>query len=139
MKIRGSIMLLAVCALSLPALLFPGRGYALEPVIEADFEKCTTADYINGAWSIENGGTSFRLIIAGLNTKKPYFKGNLGTGKLVMLPKGRSPVLYLLEPTPAGHFNMLTLFLNKNAVTFVKNYPMPSGEPFSMVCTGKYK
>jgi hypothetical protein len=139
MKMRGSMILLAMYAFSISTLLFPGQGSALEPIIEANFQKCITADYKNGVWFTEDSGTDLRLIIAGLNTKEPYIKGNVGTAKLIMLPTSQAPVLYLLEPTPAGHFNLLTIFLNKNAVTFVKNYPMPSGEPFSMVCTGKYR
>lgn len=78
---------------------------------------------------------NFSFIIAGLNTDKPKMKGNLGESELLILLKNENTI-YLVEVTPAGNANYITLFPKRRLVIFSKQYQMINGEIAAFVSVG---
>ena len=77
----------------------------------------------------------FSFIIAGLNSDKPIMKGNLGESELHILLKNKNTI-YLIEVTPAGNANYITLFPKRRLVIFSKQYQMINGEIAAIVSVG---
>lgn len=79
-------------------------------------------------YSITNGkaeiGTTekFEFVIKGINTLEPLLVGDTGTSILLPFPSSASETIYLIEHTPFGNINYITIFPRMKRIIFIKGY-----------------
>ena len=117
-------------------VLFSSICIAGDTILTCKFEELSSFYYddgkLNGELNKEQNPNP--VIFAGLDTKSPVMKGNMGETPLTILMQN-SDAIWLAEAPPLGGLNLWTIFKKQKIAIQSKQYSM-LGKPFGLMSMG---